>query len=249
MAEGSDMKALADGLFAYFEPKIKNMVKPYLKLWRAQVVSAATDGKIGVQFPFEDETVTIPYAQWASGADIGDSVWVAAPYTDLSNAVVFAQSDFAFSKNVSSVNGKTGDVTLTGAELVDGTSIAPDSVMCKADNGTAVASVYKTTDGRGVIAVKSASYPATVSAQMYALTNGGGGLLCRNGNNKVVTTLAAGVTGMQANAGGFIAGDANGNNRAVLGVGMDGGGAVRLTDASGNSYTLTTALVQKLINL
>ena len=220
--ENSDMKALADGLYAYFEPKIKDLVKPYLKLWRAQVVTAPADGKIGVQFPFESDTITIPYTEWASTAEVGNSVWVAAPYTDLSNAVVFAKSDFAYD------GGGADEITATSVSIntADGTIVG----TLTSDGGEGVLTLT-TADG--------ASYTLTPELINKLIQGGGGGAV------DSVNGYTGDVTGAQAVADADIApSSVNVGGAVSLTETTDGRGVVQANDASGNAgfraYGLTS---------
>ena len=90
----SEMKALADNLWKYFEPKVKAATRDCLRMEKATVVSAPTDGKIGVRFPFDETTLLLPYASSLSNLTAGSSVWVGIPYSDLSNGVVMFDATF-----------------------------------------------------------------------------------------------------------------------------------------------------------
>lgn len=128
-----------------------------------------------------------------------------------------------------------------------GSSSSTSKVQVK-DGDSVVATLYKTSDGRGVLALRDTAHEEVNAVQAYALSSGAGGIITRNANGKNAVTLAASASGMQSNAGAAIAYDASGTARATLGVGTGGGGVLRLKDASGNAYDLTPALISKLIN-
>lgn len=88
MDENRDMKALAENLWSYYEPKIKEMIGPYMKMIRGTVTTRASGGVMGVTFPFDNTELKLPYASSISGAALGATVWVACPATSLSNGVV-----------------------------------------------------------------------------------------------------------------------------------------------------------------
>lgn len=145
---------------------------------------------------------------------------------------------------VTSVNGKTGAVTI-GAEVVSGEDITPSSVKMSS-SGTVTAALYQTSDGRGVLALRDKGHANQDGVQAYALANGAGGVLTRNKDGNTAVTLAASMSGLQANAGGVVAHDSGGVNRATMGVGTDGGGVLRLKDAEGNTSTLTKELIDQI---
>lgn len=145
---------------------------------------------------------------------------------------------------VTSVNGKTGAVTI-GAEIVSGEDITPSSVKMSS-GGTVTAALYQTADGRGVLALRDKDHANQDGVQAYALANGAGGVLTRNKDGNTAVTLAASMSGLQANAGGVVAHDSGGVNRATMGVGTDGGGVLRLKDAEGNTSTLTKELIDQI---
>lgn len=84
-----DARTFADNLWNnYLEAKVREMLKPYMSMKRATVKTAANGSTMGVQFPFDSSTLNIPYVTSVAGASEGDQVWVAAPYSDMSNAIV-----------------------------------------------------------------------------------------------------------------------------------------------------------------
>lgn len=84
-----EARTFADQLWNnYFETKVREMLKPYMSMKRATVKTAANGSTMGVQFPFDSSTLNIPYVTSVASASVGDQVWVAAPYSDMSNAIV-----------------------------------------------------------------------------------------------------------------------------------------------------------------
>lgn len=162
------------------------------------------------------------------------------PYHPDKNVITLSTRASRVQSQVSSLSRRVSALEESG-NTADGVSVS--------SGGVPVAKLWQTTDGRGVLTLIDKDNPSKTSVQAYALASGAGGVVCQNADGKTATTVSAGVAGMQTNAGGFIAHNAAGTKKALLGVGTDGGGAVQLTDASGNSYTLTPALIQKLINL
>lgn len=71
MSGNEDMKALADALWVYFEPRIKSLTQNNLSYFRAEVVSAAANGKITVRKPFDDTTMQLPYVSSAASLKAG----------------------------------------------------------------------------------------------------------------------------------------------------------------------------------
>ena len=57
-----EMKMFADNLWNnYFKGKVQEMLKSHISFYRAQVVSAAANGVVGIQKPFETSTLSLPY--------------------------------------------------------------------------------------------------------------------------------------------------------------------------------------------
>ena len=67
------MKTIADNIGKYV---LENYVKPYnksaVRFYRAEVVTAASGGKIGVKRPFDTTTLNLPYVTSAAGLAVGD---------------------------------------------------------------------------------------------------------------------------------------------------------------------------------
>lgn len=163
---------------------------------------------------------------------------------------------------VTSVNGQTGDVT--GAQAVAGAEISPASVnvggvawMARKNDGgylvannaggVAAAEMYSTEDRRGVVSVNNAE--GALAVRLYAENNKAGGAVIRNAAGANIINLISSLSGFQAQSGAIMLRSANGSGRAALGTNTSDNGVLTLTDASGNAYTLTPALIQKLINL
>lgn len=145
---------------------------------------------------------------------------------------------------VESVNGKTGAVTV-GVEIVAGKDITPSSVKASS-GGNVVAALYQTSDGRGVLSLRDKDHPNQDGVQAYALANGGGGILTRNGDGNTATTLSASAADMQSDAGAVVTFDASGSKRAVLGTNTSDAGTLRLFDDSGGAHDLTPAKIDQI---
>ena len=84
-----DARAFAENLWNnFYEAKVREMLKPYLSMKRATVKTTANGSTMGVQFPFDSSTINIPYVTSVASAAVDTQVWVAAPYSDMSNAIV-----------------------------------------------------------------------------------------------------------------------------------------------------------------
>lgn len=73
MSATQDMRAFADKLGKYIyekfvAPKLANTVTYY----KAEVVAAASGGKITIQKPFDTTTYALPYISSAAGLAVGD---------------------------------------------------------------------------------------------------------------------------------------------------------------------------------
>lgn len=85
--QDQDMKALADNLWTYFEPKIKTMLSSGVSYYRAKVTAAAAGGTITVQRPFDQTELALPYVSSAEALAVGDQCTVMV-FGSQSNAVV-----------------------------------------------------------------------------------------------------------------------------------------------------------------
>ena len=81
------MRYLADRMFAYLKPKIKNMMSSNIRYFRAEVVSNPGDGTLVVQRAMDPSTMTLPCMSSMAGAEAGQQVIVFV-LGDLSNAIV-----------------------------------------------------------------------------------------------------------------------------------------------------------------
>ena len=87
MSEAEQMKVLADQLWYYFQPKVKDMLRTSVSYFRAQVVTNPGDGTLEVKRRSDTTTMTLPCTTAVSGAAVDDQVIVFV-LGDLSNAVV-----------------------------------------------------------------------------------------------------------------------------------------------------------------
>lgn len=82
-----EMKALADNLWTYFEPKIKAMLSSGVSFYRAQITAAAANGRITIQRPFDETALSLPYVSSAAELPVGSQVTVLV-LGSASNAIV-----------------------------------------------------------------------------------------------------------------------------------------------------------------
>lgn len=67
------MKALADNIGKYvLEKYVRPYTKSAVRYYRAEVVTAASGGKIGVKKPFDSTVLNLPYVSSAAGLAVGD---------------------------------------------------------------------------------------------------------------------------------------------------------------------------------
>ncbi len=87
MDERQEMKRFADQLWHYFKPKIEELTRSNIWYFRAQVTAAASNGKITIQRPFDDE-IALPYVSSMANAAVGSQVTVFVLGSSMTNAVI-----------------------------------------------------------------------------------------------------------------------------------------------------------------
>ncbi len=87
MNQNSDMKALADAIWVYLEPKIRSLTQNSLSYFRAEVVAAPANGKITVRKPFDTTAMQLPYVSSAASLAAGEQCLV-LQLGDASNCIV-----------------------------------------------------------------------------------------------------------------------------------------------------------------
>lgn len=87
MNNDQEMKQFADQLWEYFKPKIESLTRSNVWYFRAQVSKAASNGKITVRRPF-DEEISLPYVSSMAAASVGSQVTVFVLGSSLTNAVI-----------------------------------------------------------------------------------------------------------------------------------------------------------------
>lgn len=83
--------ALWESLRPRIESLIDEKTKNCVRAARATVAASAdtNTGKMGVQFPFDDKIIYLPYSSAVSAATVGSQVWVIIPHDNtLTNGVV-----------------------------------------------------------------------------------------------------------------------------------------------------------------
>lgn len=87
MNNDQEIKQFADQLWEYFKPKIDSLTHSNVWYFRAQVTKAASNGKITVRRPF-DEEISLPYVSSMASASVGSQVTVFVLGSSLTNAVI-----------------------------------------------------------------------------------------------------------------------------------------------------------------
>lgn len=86
--ETEQIKTLATNLWNnFFKERVKEMNKGAVRYFRAKVVAAASGGKITVQKPFEETTLSLPYVSSAANLTVG-SECVVLVLGDYSNCII-----------------------------------------------------------------------------------------------------------------------------------------------------------------
>ena len=86
---------LANNLWEqFFKNRVKEMLVNNVSYFKAEVKSTASGGKIGVQRPFDNTELHLPYAQSVSGVQVGDQVLVLV-FGDMSNSFIIAKADLS----------------------------------------------------------------------------------------------------------------------------------------------------------
>lgn len=94
-----EMKAVADNLWNYLEPRVQELIGSCVRFYRAQVVEASNNGKITIQKPFDNTPLALPYVSAMENAEVGSQVTVFVMGSnghDANNSVIV--NDGAFSK-------------------------------------------------------------------------------------------------------------------------------------------------------
>lgn len=87
VTNNTEMQALADALWEYFQEKVERMTSSNVWYFRAQVTKAASGGKITVRRPFDTE-IALPYVSSIASAAVGSQVTVFVLGSSLTNAVI-----------------------------------------------------------------------------------------------------------------------------------------------------------------
>ena len=77
MSATQDMRAFADKLGRYiYEKFVAPKMAKTVTYYKAEVVAAASGGKITIQKPFDNATYALPYVGSAAGLNVGDTCMV-----------------------------------------------------------------------------------------------------------------------------------------------------------------------------
>ena len=87
-SENENIRELAYNLWNNFiKPRVKKMQNDNVRFFKAKVVTAASNGKITVQKPFDTGTMQLPYVTSAANLTVG-SQCIVLVLGDYSNAIV-----------------------------------------------------------------------------------------------------------------------------------------------------------------
>ena len=117
MAKENDIKKIADELFNYMKPSIYKSIGSTIRFYRAQVVSSASNGTIGIQKPFDQTVQYLPYAYSMRNAERGDQVIVfvfGSHNSDANNSVIVGNGTYT-----------QGDAGPQGPQGEQGTTFTP----------------------------------------------------------------------------------------------------------------------------
>lgn len=87
MIQGAE--ALWKALQAKIKALIRNETSNCMRVARYEVTSTASGGRIGVQLPYGDKEIFLPYSEQVADAAVGDTVLVMW-YESMSNAKIVA---------------------------------------------------------------------------------------------------------------------------------------------------------------
>lgn len=93
MVSSNEMKSFADKLWNnYFKTKVQELVRSAPRMEKATVVTAANGSTMGVQLPFDETILNLPYVASAAEIAVGKAVWVIMPYSSLTNGIVLGDA-------------------------------------------------------------------------------------------------------------------------------------------------------------
>ncbi len=94
-SEAENMRALAEAMWQnYFAKRVDAKLAGCMRTRRAQVATAPNGTTMGIQFPFEDQVLDLPYVSLMADAAVGDQVTVAYIYGSATNGVVIQSGSF-----------------------------------------------------------------------------------------------------------------------------------------------------------
>lgn len=90
-----DMFELAKALWKnYFARCVDEKMAGCMRTRRGQVATAANGTTMGIQFPYEETVLNLPYVSIMADAAVGDQVTVAYIYGSATNGVVIQNGSF-----------------------------------------------------------------------------------------------------------------------------------------------------------
>ena len=122
-----NMKVLADRIGKYILDKwVAPRIASHISFYKAEVVTAASGGKIVVQKPFDTATQALPFASWAGNLQAGDNCIVGVFGSAVNSFVLGGGSASDWGSNlpfgsITSVSGTDFEATVPGVtQLRDG---------------------------------------------------------------------------------------------------------------------------------
>ena len=90
-----DMRDLAEALWKnYFARRVDAKLSGCMRTRRGQVATAANGKTMGIQFPYEENVLNLPYVSIMADAAVGDQVTVAYIYGSATNGIVIQNGSF-----------------------------------------------------------------------------------------------------------------------------------------------------------
>lgn len=210
---GEQLAVLAQRLWDnFFHKKVRETQKSMLRQYRAQVTTAAANGKIGVKRPFDSTETFLPYVSSMETAPVGAQVvvMVFGEGKNAANHMIFMYADGrselggtgvkSFNGRIGSVVPQTGDYTkeMVGLGNVDNTSDADKPISTATE--TALQTLEKTVDekiGKNMTAeatglpagsAPTVSYDSDTNKMSFGIPAGTNG---KDGTDGITPTIGA----------------------------------------------------------
>lgn len=93
MGNLSDSEKIKRAIERVVENKIKTDTRSCLRLYKAVITTPPDGSKCGVRLVGDDTELFLPYNNIIENSTAGSVVWVAVPFDDFRNAIVWATAD------------------------------------------------------------------------------------------------------------------------------------------------------------